>query len=370
MPNLNDQSKLKPIAYHLPQFHPIKENDEWWGKGFTEWTNVTKSKPKFSGHYQPHLPTDMGFYDLRLLDTMIAQAELAKKYGLYGFCFYHYWFNGKLLLETPLEQMLKAGKPNFPFCLCWANENWTRRWDGAEQEILIKQDYSLEDDRAHIKYLIPFFKDDRYIKIDGKPVFLMYRTELHPNIKEATEIWREEVKIAGFPDLYLIRVENFKKNIDPSLHGFNAGTEFAPDGSCSGKKATKKNLFSYVVSKLLHKTKLKSSAKFKNMIFSYPNLASNMINKPKPNYKYFRCITPSWDNSARRNENAIIYIDNDPKIFGNWAKKMVEYTKTNLPENEQLLFVNAWNEWGEGAHLEPDQKYGFKYLEELANAIK
>lgn len=362
--------QIKPIAFYLPQYHEIKENNEWWGEGFTEWTNVKKAQPKFKGHYQPHIPIDHNYYDLSNNRVLQEQAKLALEYGLYGFCFYHYWFNGKLLLETPLHHLLDNKTPEIPFCLCWANENWTRTWDGQEKEVLMKQDYSIEDDLAHIKYLIPFFKDERYIKIDEKPVFLMYRTELHPNIKEATEIWREEVKKEGFPDLYLIRVENFERDLDPHLHGFDAGTEFAPDGKYSGEKAGKKNMLSYVVNKVLHTTKIKPSAKFTNKIFSYPTLVNKMVSKPRPTYKYFRCISPSWDNSARRKENATLYIDNTPELFGVWAKKMVAYTKANLPQNEQLLFVNAWNEWGEGAHLEPDQKYGYAYLEELAKAVK
>lgn len=361
---------IKPIAFYLPQYHQIKENNEWWGEGFTEWTNVKKARPKFKNHYQPHIPLNNNYYDLSNHNVLKEQAKIAQEYGLYGFCFYHYWFNGELLLETPLHNLLANKAPDFPFCLCWANENWTRTWDGQEKEVLKKQNYSLEDDLNHIKYLMPFFKDERYVKIDGKPVFLMYRTELHPNINQTAEIWREEAKKEGFADLYLIRIENFERNIDPSLHGFDAGTEFAPDGKHSGEKAAKKNMLNYLVSKMLHKTGIKRSAKFTNKVFSYPTLVNNMISKPKPAYKYFRCISPSWDNSARRKENATIYIGSNPKLFGAWAKKMASYTKANLPKNEQLLFINAWNEWGEGAHLEPDEKMGFSYLEELAEAVK
>src|SRR5690606_29045655 len=182
---MSNHNKVKPIALYLPQYHPIPENDAWWEKGFTEWTNVTKSRPKFKGHYQPHLPTDMGFYDLRVTETHLAQAALAKEYGIYGFCYYHYWFNSKLLLEKPLEIVLKNPQIKMPFCLCWANENWSRRWDGNDSDLLLEQHYSPEDDFNHIQYLLPFFQDERYIKVDGKPVFLMYRTELHPDIHTA-----------------------------------------------------------------------------------------------------------------------------------------------------------------------------------------
>ena len=362
--------QVKPIAFYLPQYHEIKENNEWWGEGFTEWTNVKKARPKFANHHQPHVPLGQNYYDLSDPRVLESQAKLAQAYGVHAFCFYHYWFNGDLLLEKPLHNLLNNKTPDFPFCLCWANENWTRTWDGQEKEVLKKQNYSLDDDLAHISYLLPFFKDERYLKIEGKPVFLMYRTELHPNINEASEIWRNEAKKAGFPDLFLIRVENFERNIDPMLHGFDAGTEFAPDGAYSGKKANKKNMLTYILTKALHKTGIKRSAKFTNKVFSYPTLVNNMINKEKPSYKYFRCISPAWDNSARRKENSTIYVDTNPQLFGEWAKKMVAYTRINLPKNEQFLFVNAWNEWGEGCHLEPDEKMGTVYLEELEKAIK
>lgn len=363
------KDKLKPIALYLPQFHSIKENDEWWGKGFTEWTNVKKANPLFKGHYQPHIPLNNNYYDLTQNEVLVAQAALAKQYGIYGFCFYHYWFNGKLLLEKPIERMLNAGKPDFPFCLCWANENWTRRWDGYETDILIKQEYSLKDDYDHIQYLIPFFKDKRYIKIEGKPVYMMYRSELHPNINEAAELWRSEAKKAGFDDLYLIRVENFERNLDPQTHGFDAGMEFAPDFSLKGDKAAKSNLLAYSFNKLLHFTSIKKSGIFEHAVHSYPRVVENMIKKEKPNYKYFRCISPSWDNSARRKKNALIYVNSTPQLFKKWVQKMKQHTIENFQENERLLFINAWNEWGEGCHLEPDEKWGTAYLEAFQEAM-
>ena len=187
---------IRPIAFYLPQFHPTPENDEWWGKGFTEWTNVTKARPLFPGHYQPQLPADMGFYDLRLPEAREAQAALAREYGIHGFCYYHYWFNGRRILERPFNEVLASGKPDFPFCLCWANENWTRVWDGGEKNVLLEQKYSHEDDLAHIESLIPAFRDERYIRIDGKPLFLVYRTGLLPNPARTAEIWREAAKRA------------------------------------------------------------------------------------------------------------------------------------------------------------------------------
>lgn len=369
MQNSINENELKAIAIYLPQFHPFKENDEWWGKGFTEWTNVTKSKPKFKGHYQPHLPADLGFYDLRLLDTLIAQASLARAYGIFGFCFYHYWFNGKLLMETPIEQMLRSGKPDFPFCLCWANENWTRRWDGLETDILIRQEYDLEDDLKHINYLIPFFKDDRYIKIDGKPVYLIYRSELHPNINEAVKIWRDEAKKAGFDDLYLIRVENFKRDFDPKHHSFDASMEFAPDFSINLKKHSKKKPLNHFFRKVIHNCGIKKSGLITNKVFDYEDMVNKMSQKTPKGYKYFRTVFPGWDNSARRAKNATIFVNSSPNKFSEWVAKTAKYTVKNFNIEERLMFINAWNEWAEGCHLEPDQKDGHDYLQALKDGL-
>ena len=201
-----EPKKIRPIAIYLPQYHPVKENDEWWGKGFTEWTNVVKAKPLYDGHYQPHIPADLGFYDLRLEETRKAQAALAKEYGIHGFCYYHYWFNGKRILERPFQEVFDSGKPDFPFMLCWANENWTRVWDGSENEVLLKQNYNEEDDRAHIRSLIPYFKDKRYIKVDGKPFFIIYKSSDLPDIERTINVWREEAKLEGL-ELYICRME-------------------------------------------------------------------------------------------------------------------------------------------------------------------
>lgn len=363
-------SKIKPIAIYLPQYHTIPENDQWWGKGFTEWTNVKKSVSYFPEHYQPHVPLHKNYYDLSDNRVLEAQADLAKKYGIEGFCFYHYWFTGHLLLEKPLHHMLDAKKPDMPFCLCWANENWTRTWDGMDKQVLMEQHYSAKDDKKHIDYLMPFFKDERYIKIDNKPVFLMYRTELHPDIQAATKLWREEAKKNGFDDLYLIRVENHLKGIDPASHGFDAGMEFAPDSGLKGRKVVKNNYPKYLIQKFLHKTGIKRSVHFDNFIYSYPTMVNNLIQKPDRKYKYFRTVFPSWDNSARRKFNATIYLGSTPNLFQKWVQKMAQKTRKNFPEKEQLLFINAWNEWGEGCHLEPDEKWGTAYLEALQKGIE
>lgn len=363
-----DSNTIKPIALYLPQFHEIPENNEWWGKGFTEWTNVKKAKPVFSGHYQPHVPLNDNYYDLTDIKNMRKQADLAKAYGIYGFCFYHYWFNGQLLLEKPIEQWL-ASNIDFNYCLSWANENWTRRWDGMDKEILMQQIYSEKDEYDHINYLIQFFKDPRYIKVGDKPVLLMYRTELHPNITEATEIWRSEAKKSGFEDLYLIRMENFVRHVDPVISGFDAGMEFAPDGTCQGIKVLKKNILRYRVKKVLHFTRLKKSGYFSNYIYDYQDLKKNMETRETPDYTYFRCACPSWDNSARRSKEAQIYINSSPAVFGDWVKNLCHFTRKELDPDKQFLFINAWNEWGEGCHIEPDKKYGYSFLEAVRDNL-
>lgn len=360
---------MRPIALYLPQYHPIPENDRWWGTGFTEWTNVSKSTPKFKGHYQPQLPSDLGFYDLRLLETMEAQAKLARAYGIYGFCYYHYWFSGKLLLQRPLEQMLAAGKPDMPFCLCWANESWSRRWDGLDQEILIEQRYSQDDDREHIRYLIKYFNDDRYIKIDGKPVYVMYRPELHPDIANATDIWREEVRKVGFDDLYLIRVENFLKDINPANQGFDAGIEFAPDFTCTGPRYLRKFPIRFRITRMLHNHNVRKSVFFENNVYNYDTLVDNMLSKPPSLYKQFKSVCPSWDNSARRESGATIFHDSTPEKFKSWVSEIVKYTSRKFEGDEQIFFINAWNEWGEGCHLEPDQRFGLDYLRAFRDGL-
>jgi lipopolysaccharide biosynthesis protein len=198
---MSETSQVRAICFHLPQYHPIRENDEWWGKGFTEWANVTRTRPRFKDHYQPHLPADLGFYDLRLPEARQAQADLARQHGIHGFCYYHYWFNGRRLLERPFNEILASGQPRFPFCLCWANENWTRRWDGQERDILLEQNYGDEDDLNHIRWLANAFRDPRYIRIQGKPIFLVYRLSRLPNPARTVKIWRNEAGALGVGDI-------------------------------------------------------------------------------------------------------------------------------------------------------------------------
>ena len=366
---------IKPIAIYLPQFHPIQENDEWWGKGFTEWTNVTKAQPRFEGHYQPHLPADMGFYDLRLEEARLAQEQLAKAYGIHGFCYYHYWFTGKRVLHEPLDRKLKNPKEDLPFMMCWANENWTRTWDGADHQVLLKQEYSFEDDLAHIKYLIPFFKDKRYIKVNGKPMFIVYRPKLFPDIKKTVSIWRKAVQEAGFSDLYIGFAQNKEHSFFPEEMGFDFGFQFQPsfgtqsNGIPYGGSTFKilKNRFKKALGYRIKKSfgiKMEVFDKYFDYEF-YTEIQKSLGFKNN----VYPGITPMWDNSARRKENPFIFYDSTPEKY----KKWLTYIKDNYPWKivpEPFLFINAWNEWAEGNHLEPCQKWGTAYLEATKEALE
>lgn len=347
-------SDIKPIAIYLPQYHPIPENDEAWGEGFTEWTNVRKAKPLFEGHYQPHIPHNtIGYYNLLNPEVLVEQAELARKYGIYGFAFYHYWFNGKRLLNSPIDNMIELQKPDFPFMLIWANENWTKRWDGQDNEIIIKQEYSFEDDRSHMQFLCEqVFVDDRYIKIDGKPVFSVYRMELFPDIVETTRIWREVAQEMGFKDLYLIKVEGMSAGTYPEQAGFDAAMEFAPDwqsNDITRKRVVDDYEYSYV---------------------DYNKSVTNNLIKSISPYKTFKSVFPSWDNTARKKVGGLLYTDPSIETFEYFVSCIAEYTYRNFVKEERFFFINAWNEWGEGCHIEPDCRFGFKYLESVQVALE
>jgi hypothetical protein len=363
---------LRAIAMYLPQFHPIPENDEWWGKGFTEWRNVTKAKPLFNDHYQPHLPADLGFYDLRLAEAREAQAELAKEYGIYGFCYYHYWFNGKRVLERPFQEVFETGKPDFPFMLCWANENWTRVWDGGGKHILLEQRYSLEDDVQHITSLIPYFKDSRYIKIDGKPVFAVYSASRIPDVSQTIRVWREVAQKHGI-ELYICQFESLGGAVNnPHEVGFDASIEFQPHGALDeykSKNRLEKTLRDEIsVSTLTKSVRYRLSKKYREKFASnevvefYEVMMSLALNSPAPNYKRYPCVTPGWDNSSRRKKGYMILKNSTPILFKHWLQSVVNTFKPYSKE-ENFVFINAWNEWAEGNHLEPCLKWGTQYLE-------
>ena len=357
--------KKRVIAFYLPQYHPFPENDRWWGRGFTEWRNVTKARPLFRGHYQPHLPADLGFYDLRVAEVREQQAAMAAEAGLAGFCYYHYWFNGHQLMQRPLEEVLASGKPDFPFMLCWANENWTRAWDGGEKEILIRQNYSEEDDRAHIRYLLDHvFCDPRYIRVDGKPVFAVYRSALFPDMRRTIAIWREEAAARG-TGLYLRRVESFDAAGAEHLSaGFDAAIEFQP---FTPRMTEYWNRRPWPQRMLYHLRKLWGDNR-KMRCVSYDGYVRYSLDAPAPDYKRYPSVTPCWDNTARRKQRMFLFPDSTPSKYGAWLREVLRRFKPYSSE-ENFVFVNAWNEWAEGNHLEPDLKWGMQYLEATKKAI-
>jgi len=347
-------STVKPIAFYLPQFHPIRENDLWWGKGFTDWINVVRARPSFVGHYQPHLPADLGFYDLRLEDTRIAQADLAREYGIHGFCYYHYWFNGKRLLERPFEEVLCSGRPDFPFCLCWANENWTRRWDGREDDVLMAQHASLADARDFIAALFRAFDDSRYIRVTDRPLLLVYRVDVIPDLEKIVLLWRQECRNAGVGDPYLCLVESFgNMGRDPESIGFDAAVEFPPHNQGWPYKGRLQML----------------DAGFSGEIFDWREVKRHLMERRLPAHMLFRTVMPMWDNTPRNQKTAHIYHGSSPEAYGGWLQDVVRQTTHLRSEEERLVFINAWNEWGEGSHLEPDLAHGQAYLNATLNAL-
>ncbi len=352
-------TNIKLIAFYLPQFHPIMENDAWWGKGFTEWTNVTKAIPQFIGHYQPHLPDHLGFYDLRLKSIQHQQIELAKQYGIYGFCYHHYWFNGEKILETPLETVLNSPELDFPFCINWANENWTRRWDGKEHDILIGQCHSPEDDLAFIKDAARYMQDPRYIRIDNKPLLILYRSDLLPDVKATAGRWREWCRENSIGEIFLAITHAFE-HINPYEIGFDAAIEFAP------------NTFPVTsVTEHIMAAGRMVNPDYKGIIFDYNEAVDYGQNLPLPSYRKFRGLFPGWDNEARKPGRGTTFINSSPLKFQQWLSSLLDFTQRNFNPDEQLVFINAWNEWAEGAHLEPDRKFGFGYLEacRIANQL-
>lgn len=372
------KNSIKPIAIHLPQFHPVPENDAWWGKGFTEWTNVVKGVPRFEGHYQPHLPADLGFYDLRLAEARLAQEALAKEYGVYGFCYYHYWFNGHRLLHEPLDRKLMNPKEDLPFMMCWANENWTRAWDGGDKQILLKQNYSEEDDRNHIRHLIPYFKDARYIRVNDKPIFAFYKPDLFPNMQRTLEIFREEARHEGI-ELHLIWFERWIgwHGEDVNQMGFDAAIEFQPLSKSMKEflehRGTQQPVYRKLVKKLnsykrrmYKKLNLRvSPVKPKDQVISYPDFVDFDLQRKNPLQKCYPGVSPMWDNSSRRvHLNATILDGSTPEHFRRWYHGKADRFE-GIAGDDRFIFINAWNEWAEGNHLEPCQRWGKAYLEAL-----
>lgn len=345
------------IAFYLPQFHPIPENDAWWGAGFTEWTNVTRAKPLFPGHAQPRLPADLGFYDLRLPEVRAAQADLARAHGIHGFCYHYYWFKGgKRLLDRPLNEVLSSGQPDFPFCLCWANENWTRRWDGQEQEILMAQEHTPESDLAFLRDVLPIFKDPRYIRVNGRPLLVIYRATLLPDMAATVRRWHEEARRQGEMEPYLVAAESFDvSSAFAQAAGFDATCEFPPHGASAAMLANYGGI--------------EFNGPFSGHVLDYEKLATLYMARPGAPIRRFKTVTLGWDNTARKKWAATITTGFSLARYHRWLTDALRLSKDTAPTDERIVFINAWNEWAEGTYLEPDQIHGHAYLEATRAAI-
>jgi lipopolysaccharide biosynthesis protein len=343
---------VKLIAFYLPQYHETPENNEFWGNGFTEWTNVKNAKPLFKTHFQPRLPTELGFYNLTDDSVRHKQSQLAQQYGIDAWCYYYYRFNGKRLLEMPLNRHFEDKSLSMPFLICWANENWTRAWDGYSKDILIKQDHNFEDDLSFIKEVAPMLVDGRYVKIENKPVLLIYRPELWEDIKQTVSIWRNYIKENYGLEIYLIRPRAFgqvKFPTDPKAIGFDASYQFPPFASYS---------------------MIYNGMTIKNGEVGNYEQCKNMVSQKLP-FRVFRGVMTGFDNTPRKkNNNPGLFFKNSPEEYQKWLEMAIEYTKQNFTEEEQLIFINAWNEWGEGAVLEPCNQWGRKFLEANLEARK
>jgi len=352
--------KARLIAYYLPQYHPIPENDLWWGKGFTEWTNTAKAKPMFKGHYQPHLPTELGFYDLRVPEVREAQAAMAKSHGIEGFCYYHYWFGGKRLIERPFDEVLKTKKPDFPFSLCWANATWSGIWHGAPNKILLEQTYpSMADHDAHFDYLLKAFLDERYITVDGKPIFTIYRAWEIPNIVNVLERWRERAVAAGLKGLYLVGV-NTNMDWRPEDYGLDATT------SVKLPQLRPWPTWQEPVKRLKCWYERKKGLP---TIYKYKDILGELLREEAPDFEDYPNVIHSWDNSPRSGVNGLVFTDSSPELFRTHFKSALELVRDKPPE-QKIIFLKSWNEWAEGNHLEPDSKYGKAFLEVIKEEVK
>lgn len=355
-----DSNNTRAIAFYLPQFHPIPENDLWWGKGFTEWTNVARARPLFRGHYQPHIPADLGFYDLRVAEVREAQAKMAAQYGIEGFCYYHYWFGGKRLLERPFDEVVASGSPEFPFCLCWANQTWSGIWHGSPDKVLVEQTYpGIEDHRAHFLALLPAFRDKRYIRVDNKPLFIVFIPYGIPDHAATLLLWREMALEHGLDGLHLVAYTQSDDAQDLRQLGYDGvirSQNFKQRQWPSPWRRPWRYLLSHVRQKLNRPT-----------IANYAELVRECLTLWRDGTTY-PCVVHAFDNTPRSGRNGVVYQGSTPEAFRPLIEGAVRSVQSLRPE-ERFVFLKSWNEWAEGNHLEPDKKYGSKYLEILLGAL-
>lgn len=351
--------KAKVLAYYLPQFHTFPENDRWWGRGFTEWTNIARGVSRFKGHYQPRIPRDLGFYSLDSIDTLKRQVAMAKGAGIYGFVYYYYYFNGKRLMEKPMEQFLDDPSIDMPFCLLWANENWTRRWDGAESDVLISQDYEPDDDEHVVEGFVHHFKDKRYIRINGRPLLMIYRADTIPEPKKSLIRWRALFKERFNEDPILIIAQFYATN--PDKFGFDGAVEFPPHKLAA-------DLPPMYDPPMYEQLEL-IDIEFTGQIFNYDDVVARSVDEPMPSFPLIKTAVPSWDNDARRQGDGVVLQGSTPAKYQAWLGQLIEKAREKPFFGEHFVCVNAWNEWCEAAYLEPDLYYGSAYLNATGRAV-
>lgn len=353
-PTHTQTAQARTVAFYLPQFHRFAENDVWWGDGFTEWRNVARGLPRYRGHYQPRIPADLGHYDLSQVDVIRKQSELAARNGIEAFCFYYYWFNGKRLLEKPLDLFAEHEMP-VDFCLMWANENWTRTWDGLDNEVLIQQDYREEDEEAFLQDTARYMANPKYLHVDGRPLFIIYRAGLLPDAKATLARWRTRwEEIVGKPP-WILMAQSFDET-DPRPYGLDGAVEFPPHKICKGLGNLRKRL------PLLDKN-------FSGLVRDYEAVITQSLSLPVPDYPEIKTVSPSWDNDARRQSRATSWMGATPALYEQWLSGAVAHAQAHPFAGEPLVFINAWNEWAEGAYLEPDVHYGHAVLNATKRAV-
>jgi len=345
---------MRILAFYLPQFHEIHENNEWWGKGFTDWTNVKKAKPLIKNQNQPREPLNDNYYDLSNIEVMKWQSNIAQEHGIYGFCYYHYWFDGKLLLEKPLENMLSDSEVTIPFCFSWANEPWARTWDGKDKDVLMAQTYGGEKEwKEHFDYLLNFFKDERYIKIENKPMMVIYKTMHIPNIEEMCLYWHDLAINNGFDGIHIVETLGGVQS-KPFLNISKAAIEFEPNLTM----ATHNNFILKILRRL---KKLFNRGIY---TFDYDNIWNKILKRDIRRFdkKIYLGAFVDWDNTARKGYKGVVYNGSTPEKFGKYISNQIKRS-----EEESFIFINAWNEWAEGTYLEPDKIYKFDYLKSIKN---
>jgi hypothetical protein len=340
------------LCYYLPQFHRVAENDEWWGLGFTEWTNVKKAQPLYQGHDQPRIPTTLGYYDLLDREVRVRQAELARAHGITGFCYYHYWFHGRRMLERPLDAVLASGDPDFPFCVFWANESWRRTWDGSKNETLIEQRHDAEDDIAFIDHLLPVFEDRRYIRVRGQPLLMVYRVDNLPKAADTFERWRERCIAHGEMPPYIVIAETLFHDT-PLRYGADASVGFPPHR---------------LNADWVREESIEIDTRFNGKLLDYRKIAALLAAENETDHLHYQCVAPRWDNSARRQFDGTIFANATPALFTAWLRDAFVRARRDLPAGQRFVFLNAWNEWAEGAYLEPDEFRGDANLKAAWNA--